>query len=788
MKQFLYTFRYLVKGKGNNPIKIISLTLGLVVALVLFSKVAFEMSYDKHYPDAERIYRIQRTIYQDNKINYESESVYAAVPADLKSEIKEIEEATLTFNSVREDYFQNGDEWIKNQFLFADAHIFDVFGIVLLEGDKHLLGIESNLFLSKSAANILFGNENAIGKMLLRKSKPYIIAGIFEDLPAGHLEFDILLPIKEMTGDSMQKWANPEAFFAYVKLIPSASSSEVETAIKAVLPKFMDVEAMAANGNVHEYFLNPVTGIHANNATVKRLMLILSLLAFSLLFVAAMNYVLISISSLAKRAKSVGILKCNGASEKSVFGLFINETVIIICISLVFSALLIYIFGGFIETIIQTPLSAIFSRHNLWVAGAIIAGLILLAGVIPAAIFSAVPVTFLFLAYSTDRKYWKKILLFVQFAGAAFIVTLLIIIVKQYDLLMTNDVGYATENIVYSENIQDLSREEIYRLKTELVQIPQVEKASVASNLPIDFMSGIKAIDGDNKDNSFSARTMGVDDDFLETMQIKLIAGNNVGESSNNYSRALVNEKFVEFMGWQDSPVGKIFETGLSGPGSYTEVIGVVKNFQLFTLYENEFMEPVPPLILYPLEIGKENWLFGWNRIILKLHYSDSDLITELNLKMQNLVNRPNAYFVDYHSKIKASYKNTLLYRDSIIVASIILLVISILGLLGFTDDEINRRSKEIAIRKITGAEVHEVLVTISKSVVAISLPATFIGIVISYFIGNEWLRQFAIKTPLSVSLFIFSGLLIIFGIIICIVVRSWSVANENPAKNLKAE
>ena len=783
MKQLYYTIRYLLRGKGNSLIKTISLTLGLVVSLVLFSKVAFEMSYDKYFPDSERIYRIQRKIYIDNKVDNETERLYAPVARDLKTDIGGIEEAAGMMLGVSEGYLQYEDRWIKERILESEVSFFDLFGIRLISGETDMSDTASKLYLSESAARRFFGNENAAGKTLIKDSKLYMVAGVFEDLPLSHLDFDVLLPLKTDLG-----WHNPDAFSGYVKLQAGISPGDIEAKIKEILPKYMDVEAMAAKGDVQEFYLMPIGKIHAGSADVKRLIVMLSLLAMSLLFVAAMNYVLISISTLAKRSKPVGIHKCNGASGGKIFRMFIYETAIIIFMSLVCSVILIFTFRGVIENIIQSSLTAVFSVHNLWVTGVVLTGLLLLAGIIPAVIFSAVPVTHLFRAYSTDKRNWKRSLLFVQFSGVAFVATLLFIIVKQYNLLLYNDLGYTTENIVYTENMGNLSRDQVERIKIEFERLPEVISISVSSNLPTDRMNGVLAKKTEDPDFYFSSRSMGVDEDFLETLQIELLAGDNVGKSSNNYTRAVVNEKFVEMMGWGDTPVGKIFITGLNGDGMPTEVIGVVKNFKMHTLYKNDLNGHAAPLMIFPIEKSADNWLFGWNRIILRLHSMDVTTLAGLNEKLQRITGRPYTYFAGYRSKIRSIYYETLLYRDAILAASVILFMITMLGLIGFTDDEVNRRSKEIAIRKIFGATIKDILATISKGILFISVPAILVGLMCSFAVGNDWLSQFAEKIPLNLYLFTLSGISVLSGIIICVTTRTWAVASENPVNSIKAE
>ncbi len=787
MKQFFYALKNIINGKVNNIIKITSLTLGLVVALVLFSKVAFEMSFDSSYPEADRIYQLLRRTSSDGEKIEQNSRLYAPVVRDLKAELPEIEEGTTTMGEADYTYLQCGDKIFREKVLNADGNFFDVFGINLLEGDRHFLHVPSNIFLSYSTAKRFFGDTNPIGQTIRQNRENLTVAGVYEDIDNSHLIYSAFIPMSPKIFDDLG-WHNPDPFYGYVKLSAGVSPELVETRIKEVLPKFIDIKAQEANSNYHDFYLFPVTKLHSGLSDVRRLVMILSILAFSLLFVAAMNYVLISISSLAERSKSVGIHKCNGASQKHVFRIFFYETIGILLISMVFAILIIFVFRAPIESIIQTPLSAIFSAHNLWVAGIVLVILLLLAGIIPAVIFSAVPVTNLFRTYSTHKRSWKRMLLFVQFTGAAFMVTLLVIIVRQYDLLLHIDMGYKTKNLYYSENISNVPRSKIALLKNELEQMPEVSSVSIASCLPLRGMEGLGAMDIDDDTHKIPCLGIGADSDYLSTMGIKLLQGENVGNNSSGYTRAVVNESFVRQMGWKDSPVGKTFLSGINGKETPIHIIGVMADYKISSLNGKELEDLYPPVAFFHLDIGEENWIFRWERVMVKLLDNDEVTITQINTRMREILEKPNAFFIDYDVLLAQTYQDALLYRNSILAASLFLLLITALGLIGFTQDEINRRSKEIAIRKIVGAKVLDVLTTIAKGIIYISLPAMLMGLIISYIIGAQWLQQFAVKIPLNFFLFISCALMVLTGILLCITIRAWHVANENPVKNLRTE
>ncbi|MDR0748470.1 MAG: ABC transporter permease [Tannerellaceae bacterium] len=787
MKQLHYTFRYLLRGKGGNLVKIISLTLGLVVALVLFSKVAFEVSYDKSYPDADRIYRIQRNLSMGGDVAYDGPIINAPVPGAMKESLAEVEDATVTLGWIQETVFSYETVNYKEKMLIADSSFFDLFGFNVANGDKRQLAVASNIFLSRSAAGRIFKEEDPVGKTLVMKSNntPLTVAGVFDDVPENTtLRLDAVLSFRTLTHTwgGNPSWMNNDAYTGYVKLRPGVTPGEVEAKIPDMLGKYYDVKAAEEHGILLSYLLHPVKDLHVKDPAIKRMLLILSLLAFVLLFVSAMNYVLNSISSLTVRAKSVGVHKCNGASGGSIFAMFMYETVILILASLLLSAFLIYLFRPGIEELMQTSLFAIFSWQNLWVSLAVVAVLLFAAGVIPAMMFSSIPVTQIFRAYTSGRRNWKRLLLFVQFTGMAFVMALLVIIIRQYNFVMDKDLGYTTANILYSEGMEGVTGEQITLLKKELEQMPEVAAVSVARNLPLEGGSGW-SIQDDGGNTLFSTRLVPVDQSYLHTFEIELTQGNGFPDDlTDNYTRVLINESFVRNMGWTDVPVGK--PVNLSG--QHVEVLGVVKDYQLSSLYaeKSAMFRDIPPLMLTP---HGPDYGAG-NKVIVRLHHLDAGSLNVINNRMKEVLNNQDAYFMDYQSRINLSYKSARLFRDSIWVAAGIMLFITILGLIGYTDNEMQRRSKEIAIRKINGATVRNILATITRDVSITSAIAIVLGVMISYIVGQQWLQQFAVKIPLSVFMFMLCGLFV-FGIIFfCSSARAWNIANENPVNSLRSE
>ncbi|MDR2121298.1 MAG: FtsX-like permease family protein [Tannerella sp.] len=313
--------------------------------------------------------------------------------------------------------------------------------------------------------------------------------------------------------------------------------------------------------------------------------------------------------------------------------------------------------------------------------------------------------------------------------------------------------------------------------------MPSVAQASVTTNLPLDLMTGFMVYDRNNENPLFSSRSMAADRDFIETLQIELLSGANFQESKLNYSEAIVNEKFADMMGYAGSPVGQTFITRIDNAVS-VKIIGVVKDFQISTLYqqESEVLKDVLPLIIFPREEAQADWWFPAGRVIARLHRADEATLEELNRKIKSLTRKDNACFTVYHSKIEQTYSDTLVYKRAVETSSLVLFFIVLSGLFGFIQDEISRRSKEVAIRKVYGATLKHILSLFLKDTVLISIPAILLGFVVSYITASGWLRQFSVRIVLDSLTFISVGAFILCGNIACIAALTWQTMIKKPA------
>ncbi|MDR0863544.1 MAG: ABC transporter permease, partial [Candidatus Symbiothrix sp.] len=440
MKDLVLAFRTL-SGKGqNNFIKILSLGIGLAVGLVLISKIYLDLSFENFYPDAERIYQIQEDVnHQD-----EGEDVFSSygqvsggVASGMKTEIPQVEAATR-FTGIGDDmtfYTVEDKKAYKTDFaILGDSSLFDVLPRPVLAGNpKEVLSRPMQVMISHSIAKNRGNIQDIIGKKIYLDNFPgkeLTIGGIFEDIPANSEQrYDMVISmpsISEFMWDGSMNWLGNDRYLGYVKLQPNTHPENLATAIRQMQAKYQPLDELEKLGVDLHYSLLPLTKMHSDRPEIKRMTILLSLLAFAILFTAILNYILVVISSLVNRTKGVAIRKCYGADTNNISSSMFAETGVHLLISLLIAVALIILFRDTVEDLLAVPLSALFNLRSgiLLVIACVV--VFFITAIVPAQIFSKIPVSLAFRNYQETRRIWKLALLFLQFTATAFLVTFLI--------------------------------------------------------------------------------------------------------------------------------------------------------------------------------------------------------------------------------------------------------------------------------------------------------------------------------------------------------------------------
>ena len=773
MRQIYYSIRTLLRERGSNLIRVISLSLGLTIGILLFSQIVFELSYENCYPEAERLAMVRAQITNlstgeimgDDGTNYDYTVFAPTANAVAESMPEEVEYASCVLPEREYNIYYEEKLLSDVDYIYVDSCFFQVFGIPLLKGNLKDLIIPGSVFVSERFARETFADEDPVGKILSAdKQNTFTIRGVYKDVPENTmLTHDFVVSIYNNNGgyQAGNGWNGNDVFYTFLRLRRESDMDKVNDNIQRVIEKYTET---TIDDWKMDYSIIPLVKRHLDSPDVQKRLVIYGFLGFAIFFVAIMNYMLISIATLSRRAKSVGVHKCSGASSTNIFSMFLAETGILVILSVLLSFLLIFNAREMIEDLLSVRLSSLFTWGTLWVPLLTILVLFVLAGGIPGRLFSRIPVTQVFRRYTDGKKGWKRSLLFVQFTGVSFVLGLLLVTLLQYGHLMNRDMGIDVTGLTEAESW--LPKERVEHIKDELRRQPMVEGVTVATHSVLGqyWTRGLMSNDGKRLATlNFNYCHY----NYPEVMGIKIIEGTPMKKGGD----LLVNEELVRLMRWTDGAVGKRVNN-VAGT-----VVGVFRDIRNESFYAAQ-----SPIIL----IGTEEQANHTFDVRLKEPFDEN--LKRLNEYMEKTFPDVSLHFMSVDHMVKDLYKDVYRFRNSVWITSCFILLIVIMGLIGYVNDETQRRSKEIAIRKVNGAEAFHVLRLLTRDILYVSVLSILIGTAVSYFAGRAWLDQSAEQIELNPLLFIGTALFIQLLIIVCVVLKAWHIANENPVNSIKNE
>ena len=493
MKNFYISFRTLFKKGRHNDIKILSLGVGLAMGLVLIAKVCFELSYDNFYPESDRIFAIQENFSIGDKSNDGFPCVSGGVAPGMKAEIPGVVAATRCERTGEMVMKTPDNKKYTAIFMLADSCFYDVLPREMLVGNaRETLSRPLYALVSEEmAGKINPDGADVIGKTFEVQTFPGVqitVGGVFKDVPKNtHLYYDVLVSLstfKAITGWSKDdQWLGGDSFNAYVLLQPGLSADDMLQPMAEMLDRHVDSKKLKEQGMTYSIFLRPLGELYASSPATKRMAVMLTAIAFAILFAALMNYVLLVISSMVTRSKDVAIHKCYGATGWNITDMIFSEAFLNLLISVVFSTLLVFGFRRIVEELLGTSLSSLFTPDTLMILLGVCVLVFLVAGLLPSQLFARIPVALVFRSYTNSRRSWKKALLFIQFVAVGFLVCLLIVIGWQYSFMVNDNPGYSYERLAFC-NLEGVPQSSRKALMDEIRKQGEVEDVTTCYELP----------------------------------------------------------------------------------------------------------------------------------------------------------------------------------------------------------------------------------------------------------------------------------------------------------------
>ena len=780
MKNFIYALRYLLKSKGGNITRMVSLTLGLLVGLLVFSYVTYNLSFDRFLPGRDRIYQVWVNYnYEGFKGDYKWQ-VAPMAPA-LAAEIPQVEAATRT-SQIFTYEFVYGEDIFPAKSMGVDTCFFDVLDYGIVSGNPHdIFATTGAVMVSESYATKVFGEKNPIDEILHIGESLYTVKGIFRDIPKNSQigEFDLMYGFGWRNRVS---WHGGDSFPTYVKLRKGATLEEVEPLFREVIEKHQagadDEDELEGES---EYYMVPIAKAFTHDTDIPRVALIISLLGLLTLFIACMNYILVSISMLADRGKTMAMLKCNGASGRDISAISLWETAIIIIISLLAAALIIMMLHVPIESVTGVSVSSLFAPERIWVPALIILAVFCTAGFIPARLFAVVPVNTAFRGKVNGRSGWKKALLAIEIIAVTAVIVFLLVANRQYRYMLDVDRGFDHSNLITVNLYGQQSTWETYTY--ELEQIPGVVSVSYASEIPYRWMQGDYTMSDDGSTVLFSARIIDIAHGYLETMGIKIAEGraHNLTDSPD---KVVVNREYVRLRGWEEgNAVGKTHLRDPDAGSTVYTIVGVTDDYWIGDTGE------ILPLVMFRPDENREEWFdTGRYTFVLKVNATTPQIIDAVRDKIAEFYPYDAPEVLTYDTILAHIMENEKTFRNTIAAISVIALFIALMGLIGYLNDEIRQRRKEIAIRKVNGAGRNDIIKLIARDCAIIAIPSVIAGAGVACLLAVNWQKSFPHKAPLSLAIFVGGALLVIAIIYTIELIKTWKIASSNPVDMINRE
>jgi putative ABC transport system permease protein len=804
-------WRNIVKHKGYSLINTLGLTVGIAVCLLILLYVRSELSFDGYHTDKDNIYRIQKGYMAgDGSLQGMFCTLAPSYVPLLENDFPEIEHAVRMYGSGNHVVSIGDRNFKEPRLYFAEADIFEVFSIPLLEGNPETaLQDPGAIVLSESSARKLFGTTDVMGKTLkLDDRLDCSVAGLMADPPFNtHLHMDILASYQALKGVSGRgetdyfhgtRNFSDNVTLTYVRF---AEGTDID-ALKDELKPFLDRHIPSREdeeGNVIKasernlLFLQKMKDIHLHSNTRNEMepnsdikyVFLFTLIAVFILAIACINFMNLSTARSAQRAKEVGLRKVVGADRRGLMLQFIGESLLFSLLSLTMALILV---------LLLLPWFSGFSGHNLAFGSLfnltgilLLAGVFLVAGIVsglyPSLYISAYRPAAILKGMATRGRaaaVLRKALVVFQFAISIVLIFSVTVVAKQMRYIQNADLGYDRDNIV-TLNADRLIITRWNDIKPALLQNPLIESACISKRAPtgrlLDSPGFQTEVYGEVIRSRIQMPHNRVSFDFIKTFGMEIVAGRDFSRDipTDATQAFILNETAVKALGWKTPE--EALDSPMAGNGRRGRVIGVVRDFNYESLHSE-----IPPILTYVLPQQA-------NTISVRL--SGGSLRDGVNAVRDILTRFRPGMDLDYQfltDRITALYLNEERMMEMFGYFSGLAVLIGCLGLFGLASYSAVQRTKEIGIRKVLGASASGIALLLARDLTKWVILANLIAWPAAFWFMKGWLKNFAYRTSIGWEPFLLSAVLAAAVALITVSFQSAKAAISDPVKSLRYE
>jgi putative ABC transport system permease protein len=799
--------RNLFRHKVFSFINIVGLSIGIAASLLLLQYVAYERSYDRFHSNGHNIYRIRHDIYKKGIIESRSAISYYGAAVAIKENFQEV----LRFVRLHRadgmfNYYRDNGEVISHyetKAFYADSTFFDVFSFPLVLGHKDkILRSPNSLIISASAAKKYFGDSNPLGKTISLTTEwaggQYTVEGVFHDIPENtHLKFDFLFSIHNLLSNGQFKngawyWTN---FYTYLVLKPDTDPTAFQQKLSSVIDTHLGRHLRKINSE-EKFMLQPLTDIHLHSdlgAEIAlngdyRIVSFLLLISFFIIGIAWLNYINLSTAKATERAREVGLRKVMGSNKTQLIKQFLVESSVLTSLSVVIALFLfVIILPHFNQLAGKEVMSELTGQNGFWIVTAII--LILgsfLSGVYPAFVLSSFnPLATIKGKFirNVGNAFLRKAMVVFQFGAAILLMIATMTVFRQLEFMRSQDLGFDISHKVIVRGPR-LIKDESYlntmdNFKNILKGYSDVKSVSASSEVPGKeiFWANEFRLGTESENVRRITSILAVDEDFIPSYDIKLIAGRNfMKDHTTDFGAAvIINESALSLLGFEDPEL--IIGENLILADQSKKIIGVVKDFHQMSLKQSK----APTVFQY----------IPWRQDYLTVSTNSKNLRATM-ASIENVYhdifpeNAFEYFFLDdqFNQQYQAEERAWKIF----ILSSALAILIACMGLFGLSSFMTIQRTKEVAIRKVLGATVTNITVLLSRDFIMLVLISFAVAAPVSWYLIDQWLQDFAYRINIPWWAFLLSGLLTLVIAFLTVSFQSVKAAFKNPISSIKVE
>lgn len=774
----------------------------MCVCLLAFIFVRYEQGYDQHYrKNIYRLYDVQKE--KGETFSKKIGQTKFPMASTIKSEIPGIKDFARIVAWENVPLQRPGATPVMTALYCADPSFIRMFGIKLIKGDPvSALTQPNTIVLSQTSAARLFGNTDPMGQMLRhegRDTADYMVTAIMEDVPAqSHLQFDAIFSISSVERPGWMKDWSADWSFAYLELDDNTNAKAVEEKF----PSFLKRHIPPTNTTYYEIFLQPLDKIHLYSDDIAQDLInaqkfngnylpLLIAVAVFVLILGIINYVNLSTSRLLTRAKEVGIRKTSGAGWKEIVMQFLSETFIFSLVSFLLALLLVIVLLPVFGRFTNRELSLSTLKEPFWwlVAVSIIVITSLLAGFLPAISMARIQPAAVLKGklWTSYRSPLRNALVIVQFTIAIGLSMATLTAFRQLRYIQQYDMGFNKEAVIVIP-VSSTNRQQEERLMERIRNMPGVTGITGAlRRMGSSLGTNDIVFRGPNGDQSFRPAVMYGDFNYLSFYDITMKAGRSFSAeygADRNGQSYVINETMArELLSASSSKDTSL--AGLIGKGirfgwedSLGTIIGITRDFNFSSLHNR-----IEPLCM--------NYLREYFFTDLSIRIDTKKMagtIAEVEQNWKELLpGQPfSYYFLDKY--LQELYRSDTQTSIFIAIFTIIAFIVSCLGLIGVAAFNIERRTKEIGIRKVLGATVSNIVFLLSIGFVRLVFISILISIPIAWWAINSWMQGFAYHIDISLWMFLVAGMIALLIAIFTSGFQAVRAASSNPVDSIKVE